>query len=72
MIKAARLPEPITRPKCEAKLMSAEAIAYNERQGFGSDCKNVARYEIAGRKLCGRHAGAIALSLLLEGKGPGR
>lgn len=67
-MKVERLPDPAVRPKCEAKLMSPEAISYNERQGFGSDCKNVARYVIDGKKFCGRHAGAIALSILLKSK----
>ncbi len=49
-------------PACEATT-GEEATRFN-----GHDkCTSLARYEIGGKKLCGRHAGAEALAILLRG-----
>ena len=62
----ARKLEGLTPPECDAKV-GADMRKWRRRAGeFTSHCKDPAAYEVASANYCKRHAGAVALALLLK------
>jgi len=56
---------PWQRPRCEAKVTDLTA-RWREYSGKDDICEMRAHYEIGGAKLCKRHAGQLALTILLD------
>lgn len=52
-------------PQCEGKNFEAAKPAAARRMTQPKRCGNNARYDLDGHKLCGRHAGAYALRIIL-------
>lgn len=59
-----RAPEPPKLPQCDA--IRKERYA-NDRPETDRRCRNAASFAIAGKNYCRKHAGAVALDLLLNG-----
>lgn len=57
-------------PRCEALVHSGGTVAWRRKMYQDPEtCQFPAHFEIDGVKLCSRHAGAVALNILLaEGK----
>lgn len=60
-------------PRCEAEvgfetLKFRRHMELSRGERFTPQCRNMAKYEVGGKMLCGRHAGVYALNILL-GKG---
>lgn len=56
------------RPDCEGELVTDEAKRYHARRGWEQCCGSKAVYIIDSKKLCRRHASALALRLLVSGQ----
>lgn len=56
-------------PLCQAKITDMNTLSFRANTGRpakGDKCVNVARYKLLGKCYCGRHAGTVALAILLE------
>lgn len=64
-IREIKKPWPQT-PRCDHELTDKEAIKWNLHRGKDIRCSNTSRYRIGRKNYCGKHAGAVAIKLLLE------
>lgn len=56
-------------PRCEHALVSEETIRWHKYRGTDHErCGNQSRYKIGRKFYCGKHAGAVALRILMENK----
>lgn len=66
-LRAPAPPKPVNLPQCDA--IRQERYA-NDRPETDRRCRNTASIAISGKNYCRKHAGVVALSILLnEGKG---
>lgn len=50
--------------QCESNISDRNSIIGRKMRGKELRCERLARYVVDGRKLCGNHAGSLALKIL--------